>query len=239
MSEESRYSRQILLPQIGEQGQKRLAESTAAVIGCGGLGAPVLTSLALAGVGKLRLIDHDRIGLSNLNRQFLYEESELDKEKCERAADFLRRRNSGIVLETVCERLTEENAGRLLSGADVIVDCVDRVETRRHAGRAARRLSVPLVEGGVHGFYGFVLSVLPGESACLECVTAQEAEERGPVPAVGAVAGVIGSLQAVECMKILLGLPHVLYGRMLQYDGLYGEFTEVPVHVRPDCICQS
>lgn len=239
MSEESRYSRQILLPQIGEQGQKRLAESMAAVIGCGGLGAPVLTSLALAGVGKLRLIDHDRIGLSNLNRQFLYEESELDKEKCERAADFLRRRNSGIVLETVCERLTEENAGRLLSGVDVIVDCVDRVETRRHAGRAARRLSVPLVEGGVHGFYGFVLSVLPGKSACLECVTAQEAEERGPVPAVGAVAGVIGSLQAVECMKILLGLPHVLYGRMLQYDGLYGEFTEVPVHVRPDCICQS
>lgn len=239
MSEESRYSRQILLPQIGEQGQKRLAESTAAVIGCGGLGAPVLTSLALAGVGKLRLIDHDRIGLSNLNRQFFYEESELDKEKCERAADFLRRRNSGIVLETVCERLTEENAGRLLSGVDVIVDCVDRVETRRHAGRAARRLSVPLVEGGVHGFYGFVLSVLPGKSACLECVTAQEAEERGPVPAVGAVAGVIGSLQAVECMKILLGLPHVLYGRMLQYDGLYGEFTEVPVHVRPDCICQS
>ncbi|MCI8821344.1 MAG: HesA/MoeB/ThiF family protein [Lachnospiraceae bacterium] len=239
MSEESRYSRQILLPQIGEQGQKRLAESTAAVIGCGGLGAPVLTSLALAGVGKLRLIDHDRIGLSNLNRQFLYEESELDKEKCERAADFLRRRNSGIVLETVCERLTEENARRLLSGVDVIVDCVDRVETRRHAGRAARRLSVPLVEGGVHGFYGFVLSVLPGKSACLECVTAQEAEERGPVPAVGAVAGVIGSLQAVECMKILLGLPHVLYGRMLQYDGLYGEFTEVPVHVRPDCICQS
>ena len=239
MSEESRYSRQILLPQIGEQGQKRLAESTAAVIGCGGLGAPVLTSLALAGVGKLRLIDHDRIGLSNLNRQFLYEESELDKEKCERAADFLRRRNSGFVLETVCERLTEENAGRLLSGVDVIVDCVDRVETRRHAGRAARRLSVPLVEGGVHGFYGFVLSVLPGKSACLECVTAQEAEERGPVPAVGAVAGVIGSLQAVECMKILLGLPHVLYGRMLQYDGLYGEFTEVPVHVRPDCICQS
>ena len=239
MSEESRYSRQILLPQIGEQGQKRLAESTAAVIGCGGLGAPVLTSLALAGVGKLRLIDHDRIGLSNLNRQFLYEESELDKEKCERAADFLRRRNSGIVLETVCERLTEENAGRLLSGVDVIVDCVDRVETRRHAGRAARRLSVPLVEGGVHGFYGFVLSVLPGKSACLECVTAQEAEERGPVPAVGAVAGVIGRLQAVECMKILLGLPHVLYGRMLQYDGLYGEFTEVPVHVRPDCICQS
>lgn len=238
MPEESRYIRQIMLPQIGEQGQKKLADSTAAVIGCGGLGAPVLTCLALAGVGKIRMIDHDRVSLTNLNRQFIYEESDLDKEKCVRAADFLQKRNSGIVLEPVCERLTAENAGQLLSGADVIVDCVDRLETRRHAGRAARRLSVPLVEGGVHGFYGFVLPVLPGVSACLECVTEGSAEERGPVPAVGAAAGVIGSLQAAECLKILLGLEHVLYGKMLQYDGLYGEFAEIPVHVRPDCVCQ-
>ncbi len=239
MPDESRYTRQILLSQIGEQGQKKLTESTVAVIGCGGLGAPVLTSLALAGVGKIRMIDHDRVSLSNLNRQFIYEESDLDKEKCKRAADFLQKRNSGIVVEPVCECLTAENAEQLLYGADVIVDCVDRIETRRHAGCAARELLVPLVEGGVHGFYGFVLPILPGESACLECVMAGNAEEKGPVPAVGAVAGVIGSLQAVECLKILLGLDHVLYGRMLQYDGLYGEFTEVPVHVRSNCVCQK
>lgn len=239
MSENSRYSRQMILPQIGEEGQKKLLESSVAVIGCGGLGAPVLTYLALAGVGKIRLIDHDSVNLTNLNRQFFYEESDLNQEKGIQAADFLQRRNSEIVLETVCERLSEENAKRLLSGVDVMVDCVDRIETRRQVGRAARELETPLVEGGIHGFYGFVLSILPGKSACFDCASPGNAEEKSPVPAVGAVAGVIGSLQAVECIKILLGLPHILYGRMLQYDGFYGEFTEISVHVRKDCDCQK
>lgn len=239
MPKESRYIRQTMLPQIGEEGQKRLLESTVAVIGCGGLGAPVLTSLALAGVGTLRLIDHDTVSLTNLNRQFFYEEADLGKYKCERASDFLHRRNSGVCLQPICECLTEENAGGLLDGADVVVDCVDRIGTRRHVGAAVRRLGISLVEGGVHGFYGYVLPILPGRSACLECMMAGGGAEKTPVPAVGAVAGVIGSLQAVECIRILLGLDHVLYGKMLQYDGLYGEFTEVPVHVRPDCVCQS
>lgn len=239
MSENSRYSRQMILPQIGEEGQKKLLESRVAVIGCGGLGAPVLTYLALAGVGKIRLIDHDSVNLTNLNRQFFYKESDLNQEKGIQAADFLQRRNSEIVLETVCERLSEENAKRLLSSVDVMVDCVDRIETRRQVGRAARELETPLVEGGIHGFYGFVLSILPGKSACFDCASPGSAEEKPPVPAVGAVAGVIGSLQAVECIKILLGLPHILYGRMLQYDGFYGEFSEIPVHVRKDCDCQK
>lgn len=239
MQEDSRYIRQVLIPQIKEAGQRRLSESTVAVVGCGGLGSPVLTYLALAGVGTLRMIDPDTVSLTNLNRQFFYTESDLGRPKCERTADFLRERNSGLRLETVCRRLTEENAEMLTAGADVIVDCVDRIEVRRCVGRAALRHGTPLVEGGIHGFYGFVLPVLPGKSACLECAMAQNAEEALPVPAIGAAAGVIGSLQAAECLKILLGLDHVLYGKMLQYDGLYGEFTEVPVHVRPDCICRS
>lgn len=239
MPGDSRYSRQTILPQIGAEGQKKLLGSTVAVIGCGGLGAPVLTYLALAGVGKIRLIDQDTVNLTNLNRQFFYRESDLNQEKCKRATDFLQSRNSEIALEAVCECLTGENAGQLLSGVDVIVDCVDRIETRRQVGRAAGKLMIPLVEGGIHGFYGFVLSILPGKSACYECASPGDAEETPPVPAIGAAAGVIGSLQAVECIKILLGLPHILYGRMLQYDGLYGEFTEVPVHVRKDCICQK
>lgn len=239
MQEDSRYTRQVLLTQIGETGQKKLSESTVAVVGCGGLGGPVLTYLALAGVGTLRMIDSDTVSLTNLNRQFFYTESDLGKEKCERTADFLQRRNSDVRLETVCQKLTEKNAEALLSGVDVIVDCVDRMDVRRQVGRAAGRQGIPLVEGGIHGFYGFVLPVLPGKSACLECAAVYNPKEVLPVPALGATAGVIGSLQAVECLKILLGLDHVLYGKMLQYDGVYGEFTEVPVHVRPDCICQS
>lgn len=239
MSEDSRYIRQTMLPQIGEEGQKRLRESSVAVIGCGGLGAPVLTYLALAGVGTIRMIDDDTVNLTNLNRQFFYTESDIYQGKCKRTADFLQERNTELILEPFCERLTEENAKRLLAGADVIVDCVDRIETRRQVGSAASILQVPLVEGGVHGFYGFLLPILPGESACLECMAAGNVEEKPPIPALGAVAGVIGSLQAVECIKILLGLSHVMYGKMLQYDGLYGEFTEIPVHIRADCDCQK
>lgn len=239
MQREYRYIRQTMLDGIQEEGQKKLSESTVAVIGCGGLGAPVLTYLALAGVGRIRMIDSDIVNLTNLNRQFFYKESDVGQEKCGRAAEFLQKRNSEIFLEPICEKINEENAKRLLDKADVIVDCVDQIETRRWVGRAANALGIPLVEGGVHGFYGFVLPVLPKRSACLECVTAAKVKEQSPVPAVGAVAGVIGSLQAVECLKILLGLGEVLYGKMLQYDGLYGEFTEIAVCVRPDCICQS
>lgn len=239
MHKESRYTRQVILPQIGEAGQQKLSESTVAVVGCGGLGGPVLTYLALAGVGTLRMIDSDTVSLTNLNRQFFYTESDLGRDKSGRTAEFLQKRNSGIRLEPVCQKLTEENAEALTADADVIVDCVDRIDVRRQVGRAAGRQGIPLVEGGIHGFYGFVLPVLPGKSACLECAAVYNAKEALPVPALGAAAGVIGSLQAVECLKILLGLDHVLYGKMLQYDGFYGEFTEVPVHVRPDCVCQS
>lgn len=239
MLEDGRYIRQTILPQIGEEGQKKLTESKVAVVGCGGLGAPVLTYLALAGVGNIRMIDDDTVNLTNLNRQFLYTESDIHQEKCKKTADFLRERNAKLTIEPLCERLCDTNARRLLAGVDVIVDCVDRIETRKHVGRAACGLGIPFVEGGVHGFYGYVLPVLPGESACLECMAAGTIEEKPPVPAIGAVAGVIGSLQAVACIKILLGLSHVRYGTMLQYDGLYGEFTEVSVHVRADCACQK
>ena len=239
MAEDSRYIRQTMLPQIGEKGQKKLAQSKVAVVGCGGLGAPVLTYLALAGVGNIRMIDDDTVNLTNLNRQFFYTESDIYQEKCKKTADFLQERNTKLTIEPLCERLTDKNVKRLLAGVDVSVDCVDRIETRKHVGRAACGFRIPFVEGGVHGFYGYVLPVLPGESACLECMAMGTIEEKPPIPALGAVAGVIGSLQAVECIKILLGLSHVMYGKMLQYDGLYGEFTEIPVHIRADCDCQK
>ena len=238
MSKDSRYERQLIVPQIGAEGQEKLAKSKVTVIGCGGLGSPVLTYLAMAGVGHLRLIDCDAVSDTNLNRQFFYEESDVNEVKCERAAEFLKKRNSQMILEPVNELLTEKNALELLKDSDVVVDCVDRIAARKIVGWACTKLSIPLVEAGVHGFYGYVLPINPGKSACLTCMETGPVKEMIPVPAIGAAVGVIGSLQAVEALKILLGLP-VSYGTMLQYDGIYGEFEPIPVMVREDCVCQK
>ena len=237
MSEQNRYERQMIISQIGEKGQETLGKSKVTVVGCGGLGSPVLTYLAMAGVGHIRLIDCDTVSVTNLNRQFFYEDSSVDQVKCEQAAEFLKKRNSEIMLEPIYEKITEENSIKLLEGSDVVVDCVDCTETRKMVGRACRELEIPLVEAGINGFYGYVLPVDPGKSACMECIETGTSKEICPVPALGAVAGVIGSLQAVECLKILLGLS-VSYGVLLQYDGIYGEFEQIPVSVRKDCVCQ-
>ena len=238
MSKESRYERQLIVPQIGEEGQKKLSESKVTVVGCGGLGSPVLTYLALAGVGHIRMIDCDEVSFTNLNRQFFYEQASLDKVKCEEAAEFLKKRNPQITIDPIHKMLDEENAVELLKESDVVVDCVDRIGVRKIVGRTCKKLGVPLVEAGIHGFYGYILPIDPGKSACLECVETGITKETLPVPALGAVAGVIGSLQAVECLKILLGLP-VSFGTMLSYDGIYGDFDPVPVAVRKECICQQ
>ena len=131
MSKDSRYERQLIVPQIGENGQGKLKNSTVTVIGCGGLGSPVLTYLAMAGVGYLRLIDCDAVSETNLNRQFFYEETDIDKVKCEKAAEFLKKRNPQITVEPINVLLTEENALELLKDSDVVVDCVDRIAARK------------------------------------------------------------------------------------------------------------
>ena len=239
MTDASRYSRQIQIPQIQAEGQKKLENSSVAVIGCGGLGGPVLTYLALAGVGKIRLIDYDTVAVSNLNRQFLYEETQIGKQKSVCAGRFLERRNSSIKLEWKVEKLTEDNAEELLKDMDVIVDCVDDIIIRKLVNRTCVKFQIPLVEGGIHGFYGYVMPVRPGQSACLECAGYAMQKKEETVPALGAVAGVIGSLQAVECLKILLHQGEVHYGSLLQYDGLGSELTEIPVRIRRDCFCQT
>ena len=229
-----RYSRQIILPQIGEAGQAALARSRVAVVGAGGLGSPVLTYLAAAGVGALRIIDCDTVSLSNLNRQFLHTEAGLGRKKTQSAYERLRRQNPSLHLETADERLDEKNAQHLLGGADVVVDCVDNIAARLAVNEACLRMDLPLVEGGISGFHGFV-TVVRRESACLACMGYDRQKERTGIPAVGAVAGVIGSLQASECLKLLLGVGRSLAGRILQYDALDGSFDEIAVRRRADC----
>lgn len=229
-----RYQRQIMLPQIGEEGQKKLQKARVTVIGAGGLGSPVLTYLTEAGVGHIRCVDEDVVSLTNLNRQFLHAEQDIGKYKVDSAKVKLKALNSSVQIETVCSRVTEKNAGELVAGSSVVVDCVDNISTRLCVNRACLGQGIPLVEGGISGFYGFVTAILP-EYACLECMGYHEGMEETTIPAVGVTAGVIGSLQANECLKIILGIGEPFYGRMLQYDGLTGSFEEIEVMKSEDC----
>lgn len=229
-----RYQRQMMLPQIGEAGQKRLREARVTVIGAGGLGSPVLTCLAEAGVGRLRCIDDDKVSITNLNRQFLHGESDLGRQKTDSAKETLCKMNSEVEVEIFTCRVNEENVGRLIQNSTVVVDCVDSIATRLSVNRACLEAGIPLVEGGISGFYGFV-TVISRETACLECMGYHEDMDEKYIPALGTTAGVIGSLQANECLKIILGAGEPLYGRMLQYDGLTGSFDEIEIVKNEAC----
>ena len=229
-----RYKRQISIPQIGTEGQMLLQSSTAAVIGAGGLGAPVLTYLAAAGVGNILVIDKDAVEESNLNRQFLYSREDIGRKKAEAAKEKLKKQNPQIKVTAFSDAFTEENGRELLKGADVVVDCVDSVKTRMAVNKICLLLRIPLVEGGIYGFYGYVTSVFQN-SPCLECMGYTKEMEQKEIPSLGAAAGVVGSLQAVEALKILLGKGEPFYGRILQYDGLDGSFDEIKVEKKKDC----
>lgn len=229
-----RYQRQEKILQIGAEGQKRLAKSKVTVIGAGGLGSPVLTYLAEAGVGKIRLIDFDTVGITNLNRQFLYTEKDLGRKKTDAAREKLELLNPEVRVEAVCAELNEENAEELTGEADAVVSCLDRISARLIVNEVCLRRNIPLVEGGISGFYGFVMCV-KREGPCLECLGYDRSMDQSSIPALGAVAGVVGSLQAAECLKILLGTGRPLYGRMIQYDGINGSFDEIAVKRNENC----
>ena len=232
-----RYARQRLLPEIGSGGQERLAASRVLVLGAGGLGAPVLYYLAAAGVGTLGILDYDRVSLSNLNRQILYDESALGNDKATEAAQRLRHLNSRIRFVEHRVRLDASNAETLFAGYDVIAACVDTLSVRVLAEKTALALDKPIVEAGIDGFHGFVLSVRRG-TACFACMNPVLGTQKDGIPALGATAGTAGSLQAAECLKILLQVGKPLYSRALVFDLLRMEFDEVALVRSPNCpIC--
>lgn len=229
-----RYERQILMPQIGLKGQKKLGQSTVTVIGTGGLGSPVLTYLSCAGIGTIRIIDCDTVSESNLNRQFLHNIENLDKLKVLSAKEKLSLLNPDVKLITVNKRLGTDSAEEYVAGSDTVVDCVDNMDTRIAVARACIKMDIPLVEGGVCGFYGYVIDI-GRNSACLSCLGYDKAKQKTPVPILGVTAGVIGCMQANECIKLLLGIGEPLYGRMLNYDGLAGTWEEIRVEKAENC----
>lgn len=231
-----RYERQTMIKEIGEEGQEILGRSKVVVVGAGGLASPVLTYLTCAGVGTITLVDYDTVTESNLNRQFLYREKDMGEQKAKLAKEILQEINSEITINYRSEKLEEHNIGEIFEDANVVIDCVDNIETRLMVNRECLKKDIPLVEGAVNGFYGFVMSI-KRNSPCLECIGYANTKLQHPSKALGAVVGVIGSLQAVECIKILLGIEDVLYAKMLNYDGLNASFDLV--HLEKDNLCEA
>jgi molybdopterin/thiamine biosynthesis adenylyltransferase len=236
-----RYARHLMLKEIGGPGQQRLGAATVAIVGLGGLGAPAALYLAAAGVGRLRLIDPDRASLSNLQRQILYQTSDIDALKVERAARALEALNPEITVAPVAEALTVESADRLLTGADVVLDGTDSFAARDLANAACHRLAIPLVAGAVIGWDGWVSVFANGRDAaapCYRCLAPQppHAEEHcATVGVVGAAAGVIGTLMALEAIKLITGAGAPLMGRVLHHDGLAAEARILRLAKDPAC----
>ncbi|HRO03790.1 MAG TPA: molybdopterin-synthase adenylyltransferase MoeB [Terricaulis sp.] len=235
--ERERYARHILLKEIGGPGQQQLMGAKVALVGAGGLGAPAALYLAAAGVGQLTLIDDDAISLSNLQRQVLYRSDEIGAAKVERAAQALGALNPHVTVIPLRERLTDANAERLLAGMDLVLDGTDDFATRFAVNRAARALGVPLVSGAIGRWSGQVSVFAPG-GPCYQCFVPEippDAETCAQVGVVGALAGVIGSMMALEAIKLIAEAGAPLVGRVLIFDGLSGDARTVMLQRDPAC----
>lgn len=229
-----RYSRQVLIPGFGEEGQRRLRRASAVVVGLGGLGSPSSLYLAAAGVGRITLVDSEEVEESNLNRQILHWTRDVGRPKGESAAEKLRELNPEVRVEVVGERLTEGNAGRILKG-DVVVDGLDNYETRYLVNSHCVRKGIPFVHAAVEGLTGQLLTVVPGKGPCLRCVIPEPPPPKPLFPVLGATPGVMGCLQAMEAIKLLTGLGKPLVGRLLLFEGRTMTFEEAEVRRNPGC----
>jgi len=232
--ERERYDRQIMLREIGEAGQERLKNSKVFVAGAGGLGSPISIYLASAGVGVIRIVDHDRVDLTNLNRQILHWQEDLDKRKVDSAAVKLKNLNPDVKLEAIPETITEDNIYRLVGGFDLIVDAMDNLTTRYLLNQAAIDNNIPFFHGAVHGFEGRAMTIIPGRSACLRCMYRGDIP-REKFPVIGVTPGVIGCIQATEVIKYIVGTGELLTDKLLIYNGLSLEFMEFIIKKNPDC----
>ena len=233
-SELERYDRQIMIGEMGEKGQEKLKGSRVAIAGTGGLGSPIAIYLTAAGIGMIRLIDHDQVVLSNLNRQILHWEEDIGRKKVDSARTKLINLNRTVEIEAIADTIKEDNVSKLVDGCDVIVDAMDNLPTRYLLNRCAIEKKIPFFHGAVHGFEGRVMTILPGKTACLRCMY------RGPVPqekfpVIGVAPAIIGMIQATEVIKYLVGMGNLLTNRLLLYDGLKMTFNEFKVNKNPDC----
>jgi molybdopterin/thiamine biosynthesis adenylyltransferase/rhodanese-related sulfurtransferase len=238
--QQRRYARQILLPEIGSDGQRRLLDARVLLIGAGGLGSPVALYLAASGVGTIGLVDDDVVDESNLQRQVLHGTDRIGMRKVDSAEQTLRALNPDTTVIKHAERLTAANVERLIGGYDVVVDGTDNLDTRYLLNDAAVELRLPVVHGSVYRWDGQVTTFRPFEGPCYRCMhPVQPPPELAPDCDVAGVLsvlpGIVGTLQANEVLKLVTGVGEPLVGRLLTFDARSTTFDEILIPRDPDC----
>lgn len=235
-----RYSRQILLPNVGGKGQEKLLNAKVLIIGAGGLGSPCALYLASAGIGKIGIVDSDKVELNNLQRQILHSTQTVGRQKVESAKERLSAVNPDVEVITYNLRLTSENIMEIIKDYDIIVDGSDNFPTRYLVNDACVLSSKPLSHGGIFRFDGQAITIIPHQSACYRCLFPQPPPP-GLVPScqeagiLGAVAGVVGTIQANEVLKYILGIGDLLTNKLLVFNALDSYFRQVKVPKDPKC----
>jgi len=229
-----RYQRQIIIPEFGIKAQKKLKSARVVVAGAGGLGSAALTYLAMAGIGDITIIDHDKVELSNLNRQTLHWEKDIGRSKAESALEKIKQINPDIKVTAIHEKITADNVFSLLKGAHAIIDCMDNFETRYILNDAAIKLDIPLFHAACYSFEGRVTTMIPKKTPCLRCIFPEKPLER-KCPVVGAVAGMTGTIQAAEVIKYFTGIGDLLQGKLMVFDAMFMRYELVDIKRNPKC----
>ena len=232
--ERERYDRQIMIRGLGEDGQEKLKQARVIIAGSGGLGSPAAIYLATAGVGTIRIVDHDKVELSNLNRQILHWDKDIGRNKVDSATEKLSQLNQDVKIEPVEDTISEANVSLLVAGFDLIVDAMDNLPTRYLLNKAAIENNIPFIHGAVYGLEGRAMTIIPGKTACLKCVYRRPIPQE-KFPVIGVTPAVIGCIQATEAIKYIVGIGKLLTNRLLVYDGLDMKFTEYAVKRNPNC----
>lgn len=235
-----RYSRHIILPEVGGIGQKKINSASVFMVGAGGLGSPCGYYLAAAGVGRIGIVDSDTVELSNLQRQILHSTKDLDRHKADSAKETMEELNPDVQVELYKERLTSKNVLGILKGYDIVVDGSDNFPTRYLVNDACVFLKKPYLYGAVLRFEGQAMTIIPGEGPCYRCLF-ESPPPPGMMPScqeagvLGVLPGLIGLIQATEVLKLILGKGETLKGRLLIYNALEMSFRKVQVQRNPNC----
>jgi molybdopterin-synthase adenylyltransferase len=230
----ARYDRQILIPEIGREGQEKLKNAKVFIAGAGGLGSPIAIYLAVAGIGHIKIADHDTVDPSNLNRQILHWNRDIGNLKVASAEEKLRNLNPYIKVEITSETINENNVAAITDGFDAIVDAMDNFLSRYVLNKIAVEKNIPFFHGAVRGLEGRAMTIIPGKTACLRCMYhgAPPAEKS---PVLGATPSIIAAIQVTEVIKYFVGMGDLLADRLLIYDGMSMTFKEFKLRKNPEC----